>query len=175
MNIFLYCGIILLCSCNAEENRQKEVTSLTNSLTDTIPKKGNIKEDSVKPISGLLSNGLDLGTSKNIRVLSVDKEVEKVNPGDSVSIKCGNWTLSKRDIEMILTKFASITSEGRNLMYSYLPCKLKGEVQIDGQVFKYWLNAGATLVLVINNTEYYYAYSQSDYSKYFITGKEVQE
>lgn len=173
----LTCVLMLsaLISCSSN-NKAKNNSTASKLLGDSLSSKGSANKNEKSFINEDDSfSVLNLQTANSIKILSLIKEVKELDTSDSSSLKCQSWDLSKRDVENIFKIMSPISSEVRNLAYSYLPCRVLGEVQIDGRIYKYWLNAGSTLTLSDSSSSYYYACSQGDCSRFFITGEDSKE
>src|SRR4030095_501501 len=163
---FLTAGIVLFnisCKSNSNKNYSTHTTNDSNvsivisdkQINDTVPSK--MKEISLKMV-------------RNIEVLSINKEIK----GDSVEedySKCKSWSLTAKQIEIIIKKCESMTSEKQYLSYSFYQCRISGEIKIDDIKYKYWLGAGATLTLKNNDTTLYFGCLGKKCNEYFISGK----
>jgi hypothetical protein len=125
------------------------------SLKDTLPPK---------------RKGINLETARKIAVLSISKEFRKDSSAENYS-NCKSWSLTAKQIEYIIRKFKSMTSEEQYLSYSFYQCRISGEIKIDNIMYKYWIGAGGTLTLKNNNTTLHFGCSGKKCKEYFISEK----
>src|SRR5882672_7967838 len=134
-------------------------------MTSSKPSKGMDVELRPDPIS--LKNlgdtsirpGIDFRTAKMIEILSMKKRSYENTSKDEYSEKCKSWSLTIEQFGRIIRKFKSMSSELQYLSYLSMPCEMNGEIKIDKVKFEYWINAGATLVLMNKDTTLYFGFS----------------
>lgn len=121
------------------------------------------------------NNILKIQTAREIKIMSYKRRLNSSNKNDEDYGKCKKWSISIKELETIIRKFEQLSSEEQHLLYLYLPCEATGEIKIDKKIYKYWLNAGATLTLKDHKRIFYYGYAGLNYKKYFLSGKDFSE
>ena len=158
-------SISMSCDSNTQPPRDKPTE--VNEVSQDSPRAVVVTTtDTVAP----LKVQADLKKIKVIEVLSGKKEVAGSTSQDDTV--CFRWALTPRQITTLIRKFDPMSGEMQNMIYSFYPCQITGELKLDGIKYKYWLGAGSTLTLRNADTTLYYAYTHKDFKKYFISGED---
>ena len=172
-NVSIVSIFFLNISCGSNEELNKKIVTTQDT---TISKDSIVSHHILTEVKDTTSpKAVNLETAKNIEILSINKEMGKDSADAGFYEKCKSWSLTIIQLKKIIRKFKSISSEAQNLSYSYMPCRIKGEIKIDNIEFKYWLNAGSTLTLKNNNIELYFACSSKECKNFFLTGEDLKE
>lgn len=162
----LIASVILNSSCQSKSNKNSPAPVIKDSAVPANTKEQHVKDTLPEPV-----NKLNLATVKNIGVLSLHKEI-KSDSTDEDYAKCRAWSLTARQVEFLIRKFKSMTSEEQYLSYSVYNCSISGEIKIDQVQYKYWMGSGGTLVLKSNGISWYFGYpDEKESNKYFISGR----
>lgn len=161
----LIVGTAVNVSCQSKSNKNNPTQTTNDSIASIITSDKHIN-DTLPPKAKEIS----LETARNIEVLSIDKEIKKDSSAENYN-KCKAWSLTAKQIEFIIKKFESMTSEEQYLSYSFYQCRISGEIKIDDIKYKYWIGAGGTLTLKNNDATLYFGCSGKKCKEYFISGK----
>jgi hypothetical protein len=171
--IMLSVGTFLNVSCGSNNNKANIAQAAIDS-TITVSKNDKQITDTLP----VVKKAINLATVRDIEVMTVEKEIENDNTSEDNG-KCKTWSLTAKQIESIIRKFKSMSSEEQYLAYSFYQCRISGEIKIDQVKYRYWIGAGGTLTLKNNDTSLYFGCADKKSEKYFISGelteKELKE
>ena len=107
--------------------------------------------------------------NKKIRILSSEKKVNYIDDSNSLILDtCEVWDLSSDEIILILSKSERISVQKKNYCYYALPCEIKGSLYRNDTIFNFIINAGSTIILIYDDSAYYYGCPDSSCLKYFL-------
>ena len=161
--VFLFIGVA---ECN--ESQQQRVKDSKPNISDSMVPQ---TRDSLQGNAVPTSDTLDLRTARSIELVTVSKMIDSNTVKAPYYNSCTSWTLSKAQIEFVFRKLQPMSSEMQYLAFETLPCKIYGEVKINGTKYEYWLNAGATLTLKSDKMTFYYGCRNKQCSKLFLRGE----
>ena len=88
-----------------------------------------------------------------VNVLSAElRDAERSSDIDA----CRNWMISTADIKLFFAVAMPISGPEWHYRYLAFQCEVFGELEIDGRLFEYRLNAGAHAVLISGDTSFQY-------------------
>jgi hypothetical protein len=170
--IFLF-NLLMLLSCdNNKTNKEPHIQSQVTNPDSTHTTADTVK----KPERDIQSKSPYIRFTKKtpIDILDIKKEFDTTsNFFKSYKEKCDSWKLTKQDALNIFLSSTEIDGQEFHHYYDVLPCYYSGEINIDGKLASYKINAGAFTTIFFKDTSIYLGYKKGDYKKYFLVGSGV--
>ena len=88
---------------------------------------------------------------------------------------CEDWAITKRQMEVLLTKIEPIDASTKHHTFDHLPCTFRAKIQQNNQIFKLMVNAGAWLEISAKDTTWIYRNSDTLLNKLFLSEAGLQE